>query len=192
MPIKEHTEENSNQLVLVKVAAWNWSEQTTVSEINYTGSCDIVVGSSRYKQEAMNEAHEDHTRVSTRHINNPLFSTISTDSSLLDKYEIERISKDIERYLQFSCDKYYCGKSVDGVHVAGSRRIVPLMEKDSRGTKAKRTNTQRKWCRPMYELCGSIKGDVVENVCLATERRRQANKKHIPMAGDWNFHRNGA
>ncbi|KAI3699222.1 hypothetical protein L2E82_43361 [Cichorium intybus] len=193
MTMKEHHKENLDELALIKVAAWTWyrhgpgSDQRTISESDYTKPCDIIVGSSRYKLEAMNKAHDD-TRMSTRYISNPLFSTDYADSSLLDVYEIERISMDLDHYIGCSGDKYLCRKCVDGVHDFGSRRIMPLPERNSGGIKDKRTSTQRKWFRQIYELCGSNKGDVVENVGFATARTRDS-KKHIPVAGEWNFHR---
>ncbi|KAL4569220.1 hypothetical protein LXL04_024855 [Taraxacum kok-saghyz] len=198
MTQKLHVGENLEELALIKVAAWTWyrhgqgSEQRITSERDYTESCDVVLGPSRYKLEAMDKAHEDR-RVSTRYINNPLFSTASADSNLLDVYEIERISKDLDHYIECSCDKYCCRKSIDGVHDPGSLRIVPLKAEDFSSTKAKRTDIRWNWFRKISGLCRSNKGDVVENVGVGTGRRR-GNTKHIPVGegGDWNFHWKGA
>ncbi|KAI3813797.1 hypothetical protein L1987_18532 [Smallanthus sonchifolius] len=164
---KEDPKVSSDELALVKVEAWTWYqrgsgfEQTALSEYDH-----IVTKPSMFKRETMEKAQEN-ISASTHHLPKSLSRTSHVGSSLLDAYEIERISKDLDRYIKSSCDQYYRRKSVDVVCDPSGRRIVSSrLERDSRGTKDNRTSKETKWFgfRVIYKLCASIEGGVVENV----------------------------
>ncbi|KAI3712690.1 hypothetical protein L1987_71252 [Smallanthus sonchifolius] len=169
MITKEDPKVSSDELALVKVAAWTWYqrgsgfEQTTLSE------CDHIVTKPsmyKHKRETMEKAQET-LSASTHHLPKSLSCTSHAGSSLLDAYEIERISKDLDRYIKSSYDQYYRRKSVDaGCDPSGRRIVSSRLERDSKGTKDNRTSKETKWFgfRVIYKICASIEGGVVENV----------------------------
>ncbi|KAI3665143.1 hypothetical protein L6452_43764 [Arctium lappa] len=165
MIMEQKPTESVDELVLVKVAAWAWYrhglgfEQKTTDHME---SSDYdVAGPSRYKMEAMKNP-QDMPTYFRRSMSECYHNYIG--SSLLDVYEIERISKDLDYYIESGCDQYYCRKFADGVcDPDGRKNVLPLPESDTSGAKAKRRRKRKKWLRLIYEVCGSTnKGDVVE------------------------------
>lgn len=134
-------------------------EQATISE-----SSHIVRGTSRYKRETMENTHK-YIRTSMLHFPRSMLCTTQVDSSLLDAYEIERISKDLDSFIQSSCDKHYRRKFVDVVSDPSSLKIMSLFRSSS-GTKEDKTIKEKKWFgfRGIYKLCKSMECGVVENV----------------------------
>lgn len=167
----KETAETANELALAKVAAWTWYrhgsrfDQTTICDCDYTVSSDIVTRPSRYKLEAMKNAHEN-ARVPTLSFHKSMSSTDHVASFLLDLYEIERISKDLEYYIKSSHDKYYNHKYVNHLHDPSGRRILPLLDRDVSGTKAHRSSKQKKWFQSIHKFCRRNNGGVVENHIL--------------------------
>ncbi|GFY94119.1 hypothetical protein Acr_09g0005710 [Actinidia rufa] len=99
--------ESIDKLALTKAAAWAWyqrgsgSEGRPVSEYNPTRSRRAPTP-SRYKFEAIRTTREAAKEVSK--------STPQDDNShLLDKYEIERISRQLEYYMEVSDVEYNRG-----------------------------------------------------------------------------------
>ncbi|MFX6574422.1 hypothetical protein ABTG52_15760, partial [Acinetobacter baumannii] len=64
---------------------------------------------SRYKLEAMKDSQESTNSPGLISSPRSVKSTIRASISLLDKYEVERISKQLDDYMYLSCAKYHSG-----------------------------------------------------------------------------------
>ncbi|KAL6993259.1 hypothetical protein U1Q18_011374 [Sarracenia purpurea var. burkii] len=96
-----------------------------------------------------------------------LFSRLihADDSSgLLDTYEIERISRQLDYYIEAS-NAMYNGSAGDENRGAGNRRVVPVPESDAGGMKSKeksKTANSKRYFRLMHGMvCGGSRGSVV-------------------------------
>ena len=143
------------ELAIVKSAAWAWYQRGTGSEPRPVP--DSIPRRNlgppkptRYKLEAMNKKQY------------PILSNSELPTnSLLDKYEIERISRELEFYIKSG---------------GGGRRIG--LESEKSGGKGKRESKKTKgsWLRGDGVVCGSI-DDVV--VVESGGWRRPEN--HVPV-----------
>ncbi|KAK3030606.1 hypothetical protein RJ639_039692 [Escallonia herrerae] len=160
-----------DDLAIVKAAAWAWYQRGSGSEGRPTREFDLTrpcqsPKPSRYRLEAMREAYEALERSK---LPSTLPSPSHTDNSLLDTYEIDRISRDLDQYIESSHAKYY-GRFL-GVD-RGSRMIVSLMESDANGVKKKKKKgTRGSWLRQAALSCGSKDDVVVASRGLAGGRR---------------------
>ncbi|XP_057807262.1 uncharacterized protein LOC131021937 [Salvia miltiorrhiza] len=123
---------------LAKSAAWAWYERGSGSDGRPIKEVDVWMSKpepkpSRYKLEALRNLQRD------QHIN-------SSKNSLLDNYEIERISKQLDRYIEASHVNYNAGDQP----TAAAANFV------------KRRMLKGFWSRRV-PACGSSRSDVVEN-----------------------------
>ncbi|XP_057500332.1 uncharacterized protein LOC130784466 [Actinidia eriantha] len=146
--------ESVDELALTKAAAWAWyqrgsaSEGRPVSEYNPTRPHRAPTP-SRYKSEAISTTREAAKEESK--------STSQDDNShLLDKYEIERISRQLEYYMEVSDVEYNRG-----------------MHKNT-GKKGKRTK-RYKWLK--HGMGCSSGNDVVE---FAMGFREPPSRRRLP------------
>lgn len=102
---------STDELALVKAAAWAWYQHGSGSEGKPMRELDVTrthqaPRPSRYKLEAMRLMMEDTMEGSETS------SPSQTDNSLLDTYEIESISKQLDYLIESSSKRFY-GKFFD-------------------------------------------------------------------------------
>lgn len=122
---------------LAKSAAWAWYEHGSGSYGRPVQEVDVWRAKtepkpSRYKLEALRNLQRD-----------------EASNSLLDNYEIERISKQLDRYIEASHVKHHGGDPATAV----ANDKVFLKKKILKGF----------WWRHVPVACGSSRNDVVEN-----------------------------
>lgn len=150
----------ADDLAIVKAAAWAWyqrgsgSDDRPMTEHDFTRSHRAYVP-SRYKLEAMKKTCQESTTKGSHSPPSPLSSPSYTDNSLLDHYEIERISRELDYYMESS-----------GAH-RSHRREVACPEREKSGKKKSKSGNSKKksgfwWMRRGGVVCGS-KDDVVES-----------------------------
>lgn len=139
-----------DELALAKSAAWAWYEHGSGSDGRSIREVDVwrtkmEPKPSRYKLEALRNVQED-----------------QDSNSLLDNYEIERISRQLDHYIESNHAKYHGGDS-GGVAAAAAeiKRKVAQKKKIPKGF----------WLRRV-PACGSSRNDVVENQSFEYSRRR--------------------
>ncbi|XVF20496.1 hypothetical protein REPUB_Repub12eG0005500 [Reevesia pubescens] len=104
MEKKQISKNCSDELAMVKAAAWAWYQHGSGSEGKLMREFDITRTQrssrpSRYKLEAMRKnSMEQGSKTPT---------PIPTNNSLLDSYEIESISKRLDHLIEFSGIKFY-------------------------------------------------------------------------------------
>lgn len=151
--------EPTDELAIAKSAAWAWYQRGTRSETRPIPESipRRNLGApkpTRYKLEAMNKKQSPIPRNSELPKN-----------SLLDKYEIERISRELEFYIKPG---------------GGGHRIGPEREKSGGMGKRESKKTQWSWLRGDGVVCGSI-DDVVVVVESGGWRRPET---HVPVVED--------
>ncbi|KAI3761831.1 hypothetical protein L1987_52253 [Smallanthus sonchifolius] len=153
MVIQVNRTGSSDQNDITKAAAWAWYErglwfeQKAIRESDRIRLQDYAPRPSRYKIEAMKESQKQ------THV----------DNSLMDMYEIERISRELYCYVESSrVDRHT--RSVNGGDHGGRSTF-------SKETKGKRTGKKQSWgWRRHGIVCGSTE-DVVEHTLLVGGRR---------------------
>lgn len=153
---------STDDLALVKAAAWAWyhhgsgSEGRSICEFDVTRTRQAP-RPSRYKLEATRTMKED-----TMGSGSETPSPIRTDNSLLDKYEKESISKQLDYLIESSSNRFY-GFKVD--HLDHDHRSMSSLDSDKTGgmkqkkkDKKKKTLLQGFWLRHSV-VCGT-RGDV--------------------------------
>ncbi|KAJ6766677.1 hypothetical protein OIU79_022611 [Salix purpurea] len=133
---------SADDLALAKAAAWAWyhhgsgSEGKPICEFDVTRSRQAP-GPSRYRVEAVRIMEEEAmgSRSETP-------SPVRTDNSLLDEYEVGRISKQLEYVLESSSSRFY-GFKID--HLDHARRSVSSVDRDlTFGMKQKKKEKKKK------------------------------------------------
>ncbi|KAI3781220.1 hypothetical protein L2E82_11229 [Cichorium intybus] len=191
MVVQENSKENIDELAITKAAAWawyergSWFEHNSIRETDCRRTSDYIRRPSRYKLEAMKTPEINETLDSHPCVNSSLLCTERVQNSLFDMYEIERISKDLDCYVESSAVKHRRKSVAGGGH--GDRRGVSLSEgtKGKRESKSKSEKRKGFWIgRPL--TCGSSR-DVVNSSLVIGGRRSQ--KEHVMVAGIMNFRR---
>ncbi|KAD3640553.1 hypothetical protein R6Q59_003297 [Mikania micrantha] len=168
MIAKEDPEVSNGELALLKVKTspshlHEFEFEQTVS----SHSDHILIEPSRYRQEALKKAKEN-IKASTYYFPKPMFHATHIDSSLLDIYEIHRILKDLDHYIESSssCDRYHRRKSIDVG--SGQKNVSSSLKRGPSGIKQLKTIKETKWFgfRVIYKLCRSAEGGVVENCSM--------------------------
>lgn len=146
----------ADESALAKSAAWAWYEHGSGSDRRSLREVDVWSSKtdpkpSRYKLEALRNVQD--------------VDASSKNSLLLDSYEIERISKQLNQYIEASRAKYHGGDrpaaAEKGKVLSKRRNIIP------RGF----------WLRHV-PACGSSRNDVVERP------RKLPEKGCVPVVGD--------
>ncbi|XP_010271359.1 PREDICTED: uncharacterized protein LOC104607415 [Nelumbo nucifera] len=160
---------STDELAVVKAAAWAWYQHGSGSEGKPMPEFDLArirrpAIPSRYKLEALRMADYS-TEGSTSPA--PTVSPSYTDSnSLLDPYEIQRISQQLDYFIETSSVKFFRESSV---REQGRRKtMTPLETYASVKKMSKKLNGF--WLRHAAVVCGSS-GDVVEAGVLGGQRR---------------------
>lgn len=164
-----------DELALVKAAAWAWYQHGSGSEGRAMREYDLAMPKkapkpSRYKIEAMKEPEKAPTYQLSPPTSGPL-SPLSTASSkqseisLLDDYEIDRISKELDRYIESSRAEYL--KSFLGSDYHANNKVASLSESGTtEGTGKRKTKNSRGFWMKYGAVCGSRKDDVVDGRSL--------------------------
>nr|GLL18970.1 uncharacterized protein LOC109180383 [Ipomoea trifida] len=160
---------SADDAAMVKAAAWAWYQhgsgsERPLGELLRLERTEKVQKPSRYKLEAIREVEEgkrkpNHHKHSSSTI--PMLSSSPSLSSLLDKYEIQRISLQLDRYIENGHDDYCYG--VLG-NTNDRRRVASLSESgttERKTTKAAPASFKGFWMRHAA-VCGSSSADVVE------------------------------
>lgn len=168
-----------DELSLVKAAAWAWFQRGSGSDGKPMREFDLtrfksVPKPSRYKLQAVKQVQE--TKDSSG-------STLSvSNNSLLDKYEIERISRQLDSYIESSHAQHYGGVYVGDSDEKGT--VVAVGESGSGiGMKSKQKKMKEIlkgyfWFRHSV-VCGS-RHDVVENRSFGHLHGLRRQEKHMP------------
>lgn len=158
---RKKTRGSIDEFAIIKAAAWAWfqrgsgSEGKPIREFDFT-NLHTPPKPSRYKLEAM--------EISSCENESLLASDNSGDSSsLLDTYEIERISRELDFYIESSSGRH--GGVVSGdrrLH----RRVVALSESDASGMigKGKGRKLMKGFWFSHAAVCGSRDDVVVDNI----------------------------
>ncbi|KAL7588399.1 hypothetical protein Lser_V15G39811 [Lactuca serriola] len=197
MANRENQKERMDELAITKAAAWawyergSWFEHNSIRETDCRRSSDYTRRPTRYKLEAMNNPPNKSTHDAQPFTNGSLLCTEHLGNSLLDMYEIKRISMELDCYIG-SSDVKHRRKSVDcggygGVVSFPEDRVGKRESKSKTKTKTKTEKRKGFWIgRPI--VCGSTGDDVVNSNLLVGGRRRQ--KEHVDkVAGIINFRR---
>lgn len=153
-----------DESALAKSAAWAWYEHGSGSDRRSIREIDVWSSKtdpkpSRYKLEAL------------RNVQAADASSSSKNSLLLDSYEIERISKQLNQYIEASHAKHHGG---DPPKAAAAEKNKVLL---------KRKNIPKGFWLRHVPACGSSRNDVVEGKRL--ERRQKLPEKGcVPVVGD--------
>ncbi|KAJ4960014.1 hypothetical protein NE237_019924 [Protea cynaroides] len=153
---KHKVSTDDDELAVVKAAAWAWYQHGSGSEGKSVREFDLTkthraAGPSRYKLEAMMSI-------------NLSPSNSSNHNSLLDSYEVGRISKHLQYLIESTSDKYY-GES--HAIYQEHRKDKSSLENRKKKKKKKKKNSKI-WNGFLFRqsaICGS-KGDVVEGRVL--------------------------
>lgn len=178
-----------DELAIVKAAAWAWyergsgSEGKPIREFDFTNNSRKTPTPSRYKIEAMKNTTIDENSSIKRPSTSASISTCpSFNSSLLDNYEIESISKDLDHYIE-SCN--HDSSSRVGDHGGGRHRRVVSVSKIEKGREVVDAKVKSKklskggFLLRHAAVCGSI-NDVVaarNNIVVGIRGRRQPEKR---------------
>ncbi|KAM7529402.1 hypothetical protein LguiB_032812 [Lonicera macranthoides] len=145
----------TDELAMAKSAAWAWYQHGTRSEPRPVP--DSIprrnLGApkpTRYKLEVMNKKQSP----------TPSHSELPTNS-LLDKYEVERISRELEFYIKTA---------------GGGHRIGPESEKIGGKGKRESKKTKGSWLRGDGVVCGSI-----DDVVVVERGGRWRPENHVPV-----------
>ncbi|CAI9110257.1 OLC1v1010251C1 [Oldenlandia corymbosa var. corymbosa] len=185
-----------DDLAMVKAAAWAWYERGSGSETRTIRESDHLSAiprsrrrdpkPTRYKLEAMRNSSSAQEKKQVLLTPPPLSpvssnndSEISVSNSLLDDYEIERISKQLDLYIESSRAEYLISSNV----LRSSKNKVASLSES--GTSDKRSKPQPKkkkkkkdssagfWPFKYTAVCGSRSEDVVRSFKVITSSRRQ-------------------
>lgn len=172
-----------DELTVIKAAAWAWyergsgSEGKPIREFDFTNSRKIPTP-SRYKIEAMkNTTIDENSSLKTSRTSiSSISSCPSYNSSLMDNYEIQSISKDLDHYIE-SCDH-------DVGHGSANHRRVVAVSKIEKGEVVSSKVKSKKLSKGGFlfrhaAVCGSL-NDVVtgrNNIIIGVRGRRQHGKR---------------
>lgn len=169
MVMQVNRKESVDQNEITKAAAWAWYERgswfdhKTIREVDGRRPHEYTHKPSRYKLEAMKESQKE-----------------CYDNSLLDMYEIEKISRELCCYIESSKVDHRSRVVDRGGH--GSRNIV------TEEKKGKKIGKKYNWGWKRHGIvCGSSE-DVVERTLLVG-RRREQRKMDVPVVGVKSFRR---
>eukprot|EP00262_Sarcandra_glabra_P016707 TRINITY_DN552_c1_g2_i1.p1 TRINITY_DN552_c1_g2~~TRINITY_DN552_c1_g2_i1.p1 ORF type:complete len:201 (+),score=11.41 TRINITY_DN552_c1_g2_i1:193-795(+) len=173
---KRKLRESVNEVALAKAAAWAWyqrgsgSEGKPISEFHLRRTRREPIP-SRYKleeEEDEDRAVDDQVESSEPH--SLAVSPTHTDISLLDSYEIERISRQLDCLLESSRRIFSDGSSSPYINGRDHRNFVSSPENSTRRSKmAGKVNGF--WLRHAVGICSS-RGDEVEASLLGRGTRR--------------------
>ncbi|KAL2521889.1 uncharacterized protein Fot_25812 [Forsythia ovata] len=180
---------------LVKAAAWARYQQGSGSEGRHILEFDLLRTKkspkpSRYKLEAMQKIQEKIDKSTT--ISNPKsYVSTSTDdvnNSLLDTYEIESISRQLQYYIEIDSShaKHFGGDSGDWTVAAASAAPSGKIEMKSKQKKMKAS-------RGRHAVMGNSRYGVVETEKKSIDHPRKLPEKHVPVVElvncrPWRFH----
>ncbi|KAF9589370.1 hypothetical protein IFM89_023304 [Coptis chinensis] len=152
-----------------KAAAWAWYQRGLVSEGKLMQEFSIrrihrVPRPSRFKLEYMKRT--DETMENSESSLSRSWSPTHSENSLLDQYEIEMISKHLDRLLEADRGIIHRACTNDQDH----QKKQSLQENDKH-RKIIRKISNKVWLRRTPALCGS-KGDVVEPRTMRRKHRQ--------------------
>lgn len=183
---KRKSTRSVDEFAIIKAAAWAWyergsgSEGKPIREFEFT-HMQRQPKPSRYKLEAMNMTSNngcasDHPLLVSDNISTSITCTTSSSSSLFDKYEIERISMDLDMYIKYSSSST---STYDGVVEGDGSNHQPKTTEDSEmsiiGKGKGRKMKGYSWLMRHGAVCGS-RNDVVVNSIGGLRRRTVAGK----------------
>lgn len=158
---RKKTRGSIDEFAVIKAAAWAWYQRGSGSQGKQIREFDFMnwhrtPRPSRYKLEAMKITSCE---------NESLLASHDDSSSLLDTYEIERISRELDFYIESSSGRH----GDRSLH----RRVVALSEIAMIGKRKGRKLMKGFWLRHAA-VCGSRDDVVVDNIGgFGRSRRRQ-------------------
>ncbi|KAL2531259.1 hypothetical protein Adt_04610 [Abeliophyllum distichum] len=170
---KRNPRASVDEFALVKAAAWAWyqhgfgSDGKPMSEFDLTRFKNVPKP-SRYKLQDMKQVQE---------------TTDSSNNSLLDKYEIERISRQLDLYIESSHVQHYGGFYIGDSAEKGTAAVIGGgLSGGKTGMKSKQKKMKEiskgYWFKHS-KICGS-RHDVVENMSFKTPQRQEKHVARFP------------
>lgn len=184
---KTKPKSTEDELAVIKAAAWAWyergsgSEGKPIREFDFTNSRRTPTP-SRYKIEAMKDTMTDeNSSLKTSRTSMSNSSCPSFNTSLMDNYEIESISKDLDHYIESS--DHDVSARVGHGSTAHHRRVVAV-SKIEKGEVVSSKVKSKKISRGGFlsrhaAVCGSV-NDVVSgrnNIVVGVRGRRKPEKR---------------
>ncbi|CAI9780882.1 unnamed protein product [Fraxinus pennsylvanica] len=178
---KQNLRASVDELSLVKAAAWAWFQHGSGSDGKPMCEFDLtrftnVPKPSRYKLQAIKQVQE------TTDSSGSALSVFN--NSLLDKYEIERISRQLDSYIESSHAQHYgrlyAGDSDEKGTVVAVGESGSGIGMKSKQKKMKEISKGYFWFGHSV-ICGS-RHDVVQNRSFGHRQRLQRREKHVPVA----------
>ncbi|KAL1536807.1 hypothetical protein AAHA92_29396 [Salvia divinorum] len=145
---------------LTKSAAWAWLERRS-------GQPATELNASRNKFEAKPSRHKSEAVRKVQEKSDCLTKSIQSEGfySLLDRYEIERISKHLDYYIESSRRRSHGGRRAEADEAKSNHREAKKVAKGS-------------WLGSHAPLaCGASRGEVVDRASIAYSRRRLLEKR---------------
>ncbi|KAG6720565.1 hypothetical protein I3843_03G068900 [Carya illinoinensis] len=171
----------TDELAAVKAAAWAWYQRGPGSDGRVMAEYDLMrtrrtPGPSLFKLEAMRLAEEEAILEGYSQASS---SPIYTDRSLLDAFEIESISRQLDCLIESSGSKFH-RKFMAGDHHDHHQENVTILLNNGTGTAMKKNKNKKKgfWQRHAMVACGTREDHVVD----ALRDRRKPHEKRTPVA----------
>ncbi|XP_041002417.1 uncharacterized protein LOC121248120 [Juglans microcarpa x Juglans regia] len=173
----------TDELAAVKAAAWAWFQRGPGSEGRLMTEFDLMrtrrtPGPSLFKLEAMRMAEEEAILEGYSQASS---SPIYTDRSLLDAFEIESISRQLDCLIESSGSKFHRKFMAAGDHHDRHQENVTVLLSNGTGTGMKKNKNKKKkkgfWQRHAMVACGTREDHVVD----ALRDRRKPHEKRTPV-----------
>ncbi|KAL7135433.1 hypothetical protein ABFS83_11G095700 [Erythranthe nasuta] len=157
-----------DELALVKSAAWAWYEHGSGSGSDGRPIREFDASRtktdpkpSRYKLEALRNNNNNNSN-KVRQVSK-LRSSSSGNNSLLDHYEVERISKQLDYYIESSRAKYRSFSAAGGDGLAAEPAVAPAEMKSINKVVGRKKAGKDSRLKHIPVACRSSRGDVVES-----------------------------
>lgn len=170
-----------DELAAVKAAAWAWYQRGSGSEGKQMPEFDVVIRTRRaprpslFKLEAMRIAQE----VVEGEAGSQTPSSIHTENSLLDRYEIESISRRLDCLIESSVSDDFHRKLVGGDDDGQENVTVPVDNDTSTGMKKKKKKKIKGFWLRHAATCGTtedVAPDARALISLRVRNSRQPQK----------------
>jgi hypothetical protein len=164
---------SADQLAVVKSAAWAWYLRGSGSEGKQMPEFDVMrtrraPRPSVFKLEAMRIAEE---AVEEEGSQTP--SSIHTDNSLLDSYEIASISRSLDCLIESSVSNSHRKYLIGGYHDPQAENMTPEGTHHAIEVKKKKKKMRGFWVRHAAVTCGTSREDVADASAFRDIRQPQ-------------------
>lgn len=175
----------TDELAAVKAAAWAWYQRGPGSEGRLMPEFDLMrtrrtPGPSLFKLEAIRMAEEEAMEGYSQ-LASSTSPIIYTDMSLLDAFEVDSISRQLDCLIESSGSKFHRKFMVGNHHDHRQENVTVLLSNHGTGTGTKKKKNKKKGFWPGHAMitCGTSEDHVVD--ARALRYRRQPHEKRTPV-----------